>query len=413
MSTTASQRVVVLGSSFAGLTAALELRKHLDDGHEVVVLDPRDHFTFIPSLIWLPFGIRDRSDVTFPLAPLYAKKGIEFVNEAAAAVDTAAHAVTTSGGRQITYDKLLIGTGPRLAFDKIPGLGPEGGYTQSVCTVDHAELAGQAWERFLQNPGPVVIGTAQGGSCFGASYEFLFNVHHRIAKAGLQDVAPMTFLSAEPFLGHFGLGGVGDSSKRVTDFLERMGIEGIPNNVITEVRDGEMELEGGRVLPFAYSMIVPPFTGVDAVRESEGLANPMGFVPIDDRFRHPDLPEVYAAGVATAIAPPEATPVPAGVPKTGQMSETMAKVAAQNIVADITGTDKHRDLALADLAAICILDAGNNGIIFKADHVLAHGLYAGGDEPTARVMAGPQAHWAKLAFERYFITSRKHGMVSV
>jgi sulfide:quinone oxidoreductase len=199
----------------------------------------------------------------------------------------------------------------------------------------------------------------------------------------------------------------------VTDFFDRMGIEGIPNTVITEVRDGEIELDGGRVLPFAYSMIVPPFTGVDAIRSSEGLANPMGFVPIDDRYRHPDLADVYAAGVATAIAPPEATPVPAGVPKTGQMSETMAKVAAQNIVADITGSDEHRDLALADLAAICILDAGNNGIIFKADHVLAHGLYAGGDTPTARVMSGPQAHWAKLAFERYFITSRKHGMVGV
>ena len=259
----------------------------------------------------------------------------------------------------------------------------------------------------------MVIGTAQGGSCFGASYEFLFNVHHRIKKAGLEDVAPVTFITAEPFLGHFGLGGVGDSSKRVERFLEHLGIEGIANNVITEVRDGEIELEGGRVLPFGYAMIVPPFAGVDAVKDSEGLSNPMGFVPIDDRFRHPDLPDVYSAGVATAIAPPEKTAVPAGVPKTGQMSELMAKVAAQNIVADITGSDKHRDMPLGDLSAICVLDAGNNGIIFKADHVLAHGLYAGGDEPTARVMSGPQAHWAKLAFERYFIASRKRGMVNV
>ena len=321
--------------------------------------------------------------------------------------------MTTPSGREITYDKLLVGTGPRLAFEKIPGLGPDGGFTQSVCNLEHAERAGEAWQRFLQDPGPVVVGTAQGGSCFGASYEFLFNVHHRIKKAGLEDVAPVTFLSAEPYMGHFGLGGVGDSSKRVTRFLDHLGIEGIPNNVITEVRDGEIELEGGRVLPFAYSMIVPPFTGVDAVRESDGLANAMGFVPIDDRYRHPELPDVYAAGVATAIAPPEATPVPAGVPKTGQMSEMMAKVAAQNIVADVTGSDEHRDLALADLSAICILDAGNNGIIFKADHVLAHGLYANDSEPTARVMSGPQAHWAKLAFERYFIASRKRGMVGV
>ncbi|MCB0875825.1 MAG: NAD(P)/FAD-dependent oxidoreductase [Solirubrobacterales bacterium] len=410
---TSSQRIVVLGSSFAGLTAALEVRKHLDDGHEVVVIDPRDHFTFIPSLIWLPFGKRKAADVTFPLAPLYERKGIRYVEAAAASVDVSAHRVATTTGEVIDYDKLLVATGPRLAFEKVPGLGPDGGHTQSVCNLEHAEAAAAAWDRFLENPGPVVVGTAQGGSCFGASYEFLFNVHHRIRKAGLQDVAPVKFVTAEPFLGHFGLGGVGDSAKQVEKFLDRLGIEGIPNSSITEARDGTLVLDGGRELEFAFSMIVPPFTGVDAIRESDGLANPMGFVPIDERFRHPDHPDVYAAGVATAIAPPEDTEVPAGVPKTGQMSETMAKVAAENIVADVTGKGDHREMPISELSAICVLDAGNNGIIFKADNVLAHGRYADDATPSARVMAGPQAHWAKLAFERYFMSSRKRGMVAL
>jgi sulfide:quinone oxidoreductase len=404
-SSTSPQRVVVVGSSFAGLTAALELRKHLHARHEVVVLDPRESFTFIPSLIWLPFGLRTPDDITFPLAPLYERKGIRYINEAAARIDTDAHVVTTTSGEALPYDRLLIATGPRLAFEKVRGLGPEDGYTQSVCNLDHALLAQDAWERFLENPGPVVVGTAQGGSCFGASYEFLFNVHHRIKKAGLADVAPVTFVSAEPYLGHFGLGGVGDSAKRVTSFFDRLGIEGLPNTVITEARDGELELESGRTLPFAYAMIVPPFTGVDAVRDADGLANPTGFVPVDDEFRHPQQRDVYAAGVAIAIAPPQPTAVPAGVPKTGQMSETMAKVAAHNIAADIQGGAR-RTLPLAELAAICVLDAGNNGIVFKADKVL-------GDGDHARVMAGPQAHWAKLAFERYFLVSRKRGLVAV
>jgi sulfide:quinone oxidoreductase len=263
------KRVVILGSSFAGLTAALELRKRVGNRHEIVVLDPRPEFTFIPSLIWLPFGIRQAKDITFPLAPLYASKGIRFVNEAAMAIDLDGHAVTTTSGEQVSFDKLLIGTGPRLAFEKVPGLGPHGGYTQSVCNLDHALLARDAWERFLEHPGPVVIGTAQGGSCFGASYEFLFNVRHRIKKAGLENVAPVTFVTAEPFLGHFGLGGVGASEKLVRRFFDRYGIEGLPNTVIREVRDSEIELDDGRTLPFAYSMIVPPFAGVDAVARTE------------------------------------------------------------------------------------------------------------------------------------------------
>jgi len=403
VSASTAKRVVVVGSSFAGLTAALELRKRLDARHEVVVLDPRPDFTFIPSLIWVPFGGREPKDVTFPLAPMYAKKGIRFINEAAVSFDLDAHTVTTSSGTEIVYDRLLLGTGPRLAFEKIPGLGPDGGHTHSVCNLEHAMETREAWDRFLENPGPVVVGTAQGGSCFGSSYEFLLNTHHRIKKAGLQDVAPVTFVTAEPFLGHFGLGGVSDSQQRVEKYFDRLGIEGIPNNVITEVRDGEMELGDGRVLPFAFSMIVPPFTGVDAIRQTEGLGNPMGFVPVTDEFRHPDLENVYAAGVDVAIAPPQETLVPAGVPKTGQMSEVMAKVAAQNIAADLQGGER-REMPMSDMEAICILDAGDGGIIFKADHVL-------GTSEHAHVMSGPQAHWAKIAFERMFLTSRKHGRI--
>ncbi len=401
------KRIVILGSSFAGLTAALQTRRLVGEHHEIVVLDPRPDFTFIPSLIWLPFGLRDPEDVTFPLAPLYARKGIRFVNEAAAAIDPAGHTVTTTSGETLAYDRLFVGTGPRLAFEKVPGLGPHQGHTQSVCNLDHALLARDAWGRFLRDPGPVVIGTAQGGSCFGASYEFLLNVRHQIKKAGLEDVAPVTFVTAEPFLGHFGLGGVGGSQAMIERFFDRLGIEGIPNSVITEVGEREIKLESGRTLPFAYSMIVPPFTGVDAVAQADGLANPMGFIGVDEHYRHHQHPDIYSAGVAIAIAPPAPTPVPAGVPKTGQMTEAMAKVAARNMAADVAGTSPAA-LPLHDLSAICILDAGNNGVIFKADHILA-GDSTNGHRPKAHLMAGPQAHLAKLAFERIFLTSRKHG----
>lgn len=408
MSSSDRKQVVIVGSSFAGMTAALELRKRIGDRHEIVVLDPRPEFTFIPSLIWVPFRGREPNDVTFPLAPVYARKGIRFINEAAEKIDPAAHTVTTGSGQELSYDRLFIGTGPRLAFEKVPGLGPDGGHTQSVCNLEHALLARDAWDRFVQNPGPVVIGTAQGGSCFGASYEFLFNVHHQIKQAGLQAVAPVTFITAEPFLGHFGLGGVGTSERMINRFFDRLGIEGLPNTVITEAREGEVELESGRVLPFAYSMIVPPFTGVDAVRNTDGLGNPMGFIPVDEQFRHPEHPDIFAAGVAIAIAPPAPTPVPAGVPKTGQMTETMAKVAVHNIAADIDGSDRHL-LPIGDLDAICILDGGNNGAIFKASHVLAQN----GNGKHARMMTGPPAHWAKVAFEQVFIASRKRGLLTL
>lgn len=402
MGTARSKRAVIIGSSFAGFTAAMELRRRLDPQHEVLVIDRRDHFTFIPSLIWLPFGLRQPDDITFPLAPVYEKHGIRFIHAGAEAIDPERR-VVTAGGEEIAYDSLLVATGPRLAFEKVPGLGPLDGYTQSVCNLEHAMGTRRAWNEFLANPGPVVIGAAQGASCFGASYEFMLNTHHRIRKAGLSRVAPVTFITAEPFVGHFGLGGVKDSGPRMARYLEKQGIEGLPNTAIKEVRPGEIELEGGRVLPFAFSMIIPPFTGQDVVGTAEGLGNPANFIPVNDEFRHPEIEGIYAAGVDIAIAPPAPTPVPAGVPKTGHMSEGMGKVAAANMAADLQGGERRR-LPLSDLEAMCILDAGNGGFIFKADHIL-------GEPQHPRIMAGPQAHWAKVAFERFWMASRRRGKV--
>ena len=249
-----------------------------------------------------------------------------------------------------------------------------------------------------------MVGTAQGGSCFGASYEFLLNTRYQLNKAGLGD-QPVTFITAEPFLGHFGLGGVGDSERRVERLFEKLGIRGLPNTTIESVSENEMRLGSGEALPFAFSMIVPPFTGVDAVTTTDGLANPAGFIPVTDEYRHPDHPEVFAAGVDIAITPPQPTLVPTGVPKTGHMSEHMAKVAAHNIAADLEGGE-YEHIPVDELGAICILDAGNTGFAIKTDRVLGGGKHT-------HVIAGPQAHWAKVAFEHVFLAARKHGSLAI
>ncbi len=210
VSASGAKRAIVVGSSFAGLTGALELRKRLDTRHEVVVLDPHANFTFIPSLIWLPFGLRQPEDITFALAPTYAR--------ARASASSTRRRVSFDLDARTLVDQRRAGTRLRRAAagDRAapgvregPGPGPRRRpHAVGVQPRPRTARPREAWNRFLENPGPVVVGTAQGGSCFGASYEFLFNTHHRIKKAGLQDVAPVTFVTAEPFLGHFGLGGV-------------------------------------------------------------------------------------------------------------------------------------------------------------------------------------------------------------
>jgi len=162
-------------------------------------------------------------------------------------------------------------------------------------------------------------------------------------------------------------------------------------------------LSGGKELPYKYSILIPPFLGIDAIRNSPGLCNARGFVPVNDRYQHVDYPEIYSAGVAIAVAPPSPTEVPTGVPKTGYMSEVMGHLVAHNIAAAITGKPA-AERRFGDINALCILDAGDSGVIMVTDKIFA-------PRKTEMLIPGPWAHWAKLAFEKYFLWKMRHGAV--
>lgn len=396
------KKIVVVGSSFAGLTAAVELRKKLGTDHEIKVISKDDKFVFMPSLIWLPFGLREESDVTFPVAPILENKGIGLGIAQVTRIDLDNRMITHSAGTD-SYDYLVIATGPVNNFAAVPGLGPYEGFTQSIFGLQNALMTRDALEPFWDSPGPVVVGAVQGASCFGAAYEFLLNFDHQLKKRGLRDRVSLTYLTPEPYLGHFGIGGFGNGRAMVEGFFKHEGIEAVVNTSVREIKPGSIELSSGQTLPFSFAMLAPSFLGVTAVRNCSSIVNAAGFVETDSCYRTLKYPNVYAAGVAVAMAPPEVTAVPCGVPKTGYLSEEMAKIVAHNIAASIHG-EPLIERAPAEIDAKCVLDAGNNGIIMTSDRFL---------EPRehAWLIPGPEAHWAKLAFEKYFLFTRSHGWV--
>jgi sulfide:quinone oxidoreductase len=161
----------------------------------------------------------------------------------------------------------------------------------------------------------------------------------------------------------------------------------------------------GKSLPFKYAMIIPPFLGAEVVRTS-GLGNERGFVVTDDYFRHRQYSNIFAAGVAVAVAPPAPCEAGCSVPKTGYISEVMAHTAAENIAASLQGkplTPKPQ----SDIDAKCILDAGNQGIIMYTDRI-----YAPKRRRWETLIPGPWAHWGKLAFERYYLWKMRTGRVN-
>jgi sulfide:quinone oxidoreductase len=154
---------------------------------------------------------RKRSDIEVDIAPALKRKGIESIIQRAKRVHPDANQIELEDGSRVDYDYLVIATGPKLAFDEIEGLGPHGGHTQSVCHVSHAETTKLAWDEFVKAPGPIVVGAVQGASCFGPAYEFAMIMDTDLRKRKIRDQVPMTYVTPEPYIGHLGLGGVGDS----------------------------------------------------------------------------------------------------------------------------------------------------------------------------------------------------------
>ncbi|HRP71806.1 MAG TPA: FAD-dependent oxidoreductase [Luteimonas sp.] len=400
--------IVVLGAGIGGMSVAYELRGALGAEVAITVVGEGELFSFTPSNPWVAVGWREPGEVQFPVREHLAKKKIAFEGAGAEKVEPDHNRLQLRDGRALAYDHLVIATGPRLAFDEIPGLGPDGGFTQSVCTTAHATSAWEAYQRFLDDPGPIVVGAAPGASCFGPAYEFAMILDRDLRKRKLRHKVPMTYVTPEPYIGHMGLGGVGDSKGLMESEFRQRHIQWITNARIAATRDGEMEVvemdaEGQpkktHVLPFRYSMVLPAFTGVDAVRGIEGLCNPRGMVLIDKHQRNPAYPNVYSLGVCVAIPPVEATPVPTGAPKTGYMIESMAGAIVDNIRADLAGQPA---TAEATWNAICLADMGDSGAAFVA-------LPQMPPRNVTWAKVGKWVHLAKIAFEKYFMRKMKTG----
>jgi len=400
--------IVIVGASTAGLPAAYELKEALGSQHRVTVVSNTEIFHFVPSNPWVAVGWRTRADTSFPLAPALSRRGIEFIPVAAGEIRPEANAVVLADGRTLEYDYLLLATGPQLAFEEVAGLGPQG-YTQSICTVDHAERAYEAWQSFIEKPGPIVVGAVQGASCFGPAYEFAFIMDADLRRRRMRNRVPMTFVTSEPYVGHFGLAGVGDSREMLESEMRSKHIQWITNAKVTHIEAEKMwVLEHGdkgqaireHALPFRYSMMIPAFKGVDAVAAAgEQLVNQRGFVKIDEFQRNPTWHNIFSVGVCIAIPPVEATPVPTATPKTGYMIESMAAAAVQNIRADIAGKEPSTK---ATWNAICLADMGDTGVAFVAMPQIP-------PRTVQWMKKGKWVHLAKVAFEKYFIQKMKRG----
>ncbi len=395
--------IVVIGAGLGGLPAAYELRHVLPRQHQVTLISNQPKFTFVPSLPWVGLGLRSLDRIQLELAKIVPQHGIEFIHDSVTAIDPRSRQIALKE-RILKYDYVVIATGPELAVDALPGLGPENGYTQSVCNPHHAVLACEAWQQFLQDPGPIVVGAAPGASCFGPAYEFALLASHTLRQKGLRDQVPITIVTPEPYAGHLGIGGMANSRWLIRAMLADRHVDVIDNVAISHIESDRIYLSDDRSVPFKYAMILPPFRGPSFLREAPGLTDAKGFVPVLPTYRHPDFDSVYAVGVITQLKPIENTPIPIGVPKVGQMTEEMVITVTHNIALDL-GVVSGPPIR-PTLQAICFADFGDTGALFLADPLLPD---QEGRRHRAFTTKGMWVSWMKTGFEKYFMDKMRTG----
>ncbi|MBD3731678.1 MAG: NAD(P)/FAD-dependent oxidoreductase [Sphingopyxis sp.] len=400
-------KIVVLGAGLGGTIASYEIRDAVKDKAEVMVVCDQENYWFVPSNPWVAVRWREPEAIRVHLPPVMKRKGIGFTAVGARRVHPAESRIELNDGSFVDYDYLVIATGPKLAFDEIEGFGPEAN-TVSICTTDHAAAAAKAFDRFCENPCPIVVGAAQGASCYGPAYEFALILDTELRRRKIRDRVPMTFVTAEPYIGHLGLDGVGDTKGLLESELRDRHIKWITNARVAKFEPGMAHVEevaaDGSVkashdLAFGYAMLLPAFRGVDAVFGIDGLTNPRGFILADKHQRNPTFINIYSLGVCVAIPPVGPTPVPVGVPKTGFMIESMVAAIAENLKLELAGQPPVHE---ATWNAVCLADFGDGGVAFVAQPQI----------PPRNLnwsVSGKWVHLAKIGFEKYFLRKVRKG----
>lgn len=386
-------KTIVVGGGYAGLAAALELRSRLPSREAVTLVSASEEFLFYPSLIWVVQGERELADISFSIRPVLEEAGVEFLAARLEAIDVGNNLVTLSNGQSLPYDKLLMATGGEWQWESVPGLAPKPyGHTVSMLSPQAALQARADWQALLADPGPVVIGLTPNASLYGAAYEFTLNLDVALRQAGVRKQTPLIFLTPEPYLGHFGHDGLGNSRQIVEEAFERQDIVYLTEVQIDRIEESTVALTDLRKFQSKFTMIVPPYRGIKPVRDVPDLADEDGRIPVDDYYRSLAYPDIFAAGVAIQIKGPATTLLPCGVLVPGTVSAEMGRLAATNLAADL-GYGQPQKRPAGALKSFYVLDSGDRGLFMSLSARSWLNLQLN--------VPGPWSHWAKVVAEKY------------
>ena len=378
------KHALVLGGGFAGLEAAIQLRRR---GLDVTLVSNRPFLFVYPTSIWVVTGEKPFEEVCLDLGDLARRHGFRFVEGVVEAVSGAGRGATVNG-EKLAADHLVVAFGgERLKPQGVEHTHTIGGDPQAAVRARDALAAllargrGRVAMGFGGNPRDT--SAVRGGPVF----ELMFNVDTLLRRRGLREAFELTFYAPMPSPGErMGKKAVG----ALQGMLGKLGVGTRFGKKITAFERDGVRFEDGSKLEADLTIFLPAGDGHPVVKGSDLPRNEAGFVTVDEGCAVPGLPGVWAIGDAAALQGPDWRA------KQGHVAEVMARVAAANVAAMEAGRPE-RESYLPHLGITCLLDTGNGAAYVHRD-----------DVKEQLVPLPVVGHWMKQAWGAYYKASKRN-----
>jgi sulfide:quinone oxidoreductase len=335
----AKPQVLVLGGGFAALESTFLLRMRLGEKVDIRLVSDRDHFVFRPNSIYVPFGT-DPASLLVDLRKPLSRRHINFERGRVAEVEPDTRFVSLADGQRFRYDKLIVATGADTHAEEIPGLTD---HAATIWTTDSmldvrrrfAEVRDRAGRGERQR---VLFLVPPNNKCSGPLYEIVFMLETWLRRERAREQVEITWSTYEQgFIQAFG---PRLHDLVVTEFAKR-GIDGHTEEVVTEVRPGDVRYADGSSREFDQLIAFPPY--VSAVRYPALASDDRGFVTTELETR-------LAAGRDDVYVPGDGGDFPI---KQAFLAFLQADAVAEHIAADVTGSVFR---APFDPVSMCIME---------------------------------------------------------
>jgi sulfide:quinone oxidoreductase len=369
-------KVTIIGAGFAALTAVRKLRAHHADA-EITLIAPRAELHYLPGIIWIPAGLRQRSDLVVPLENFFRRYRVHFFQASVTGLRDGGRTVETDHG-EVRNDGLIIACGGRF-MKKLPGI------ENSITPCEGISAAESIRDRLREMEGGTIAvgfsGNPNEPSAMrgGPMFEFLFGIDTQLRLEQRRDRFKLIFFSpaANP--------GKRLGPKAVDNLLTEMRKRDITTHLghkITRFEDARVVTSGGE---FAADLILfmPGMTGNKWFDNSELPRSAGGLIRADRCCKVDGMERVYVAGDSGSFPGPE------WMPKQAHMADLQAEAAAKNLVAEFKGAAAD---ATFRVELVCIVDSRDKGI-----------LIARNEKRTLMLPASRLFHWLKRGFELWYL----------